>query len=245
MSRSSLAKKPAEKRRAGRPPRELAGEVDARILDAAHRVFFQRGLAGASMDEIASRAGAGKPTIYTRFPNKEALFTAVMMRDVEARLARYQTYSIAGASVEERLVNLGCALLKWVLVSDTIGLARLAVAEAQRFPKLAGSVSRMARERGTEAVARILAEVARSDERGPVPAFAPAQLPTTTRFFLDLILLPLLFRALIGEKLNVLHAEIEPHVARCVAFFLAGCRAESPDLPRTGFGVDARDASRY
>ena len=224
MSESSLARQPPEKRRAGRPPRELAGEVDARILDAAHQVFFERGLAGASMDEIASRASAGKPTIYARFPNKEALFTAVMMRHVEAKLARYQTYSITGASVEERLANLGCAVLQWVLVSDTIDLARLAIAEARRFPELASSVSRMARERATEAAARILAEMAQSDELGPVPAFAPAQLPTTTRFFLDLILLPLLFRALMGEKLNVLCAEIEPHVARCVAFFLAGCR---------------------
>src|ERR1700734_4400041 len=69
--------------RTGRPPRERSGEVDARILDAAKRVFFDRGLAGASMDEIASLAGAGKPTIYARFPNKEALFTAVVMRDLE------------------------------------------------------------------------------------------------------------------------------------------------------------------
>ena len=38
--------------RAGRPSREFAGEVDQRILDAARRVFLERGLAGASIDEI-------------------------------------------------------------------------------------------------------------------------------------------------------------------------------------------------
>jgi hypothetical protein len=42
--------------------------------------------------------------------------------------------------------------------------------------------------------------------------------------FLGLVVLPLVIRALHGEKLKVLHAEIEPHMARRVAFFLAVCR---------------------
>ena len=66
--------------RSGRPPRELAGEVEERILDAAAKVFLKRGFEGASVDEIADVARAGKPTIYARFPGKEALFAAVMAR---------------------------------------------------------------------------------------------------------------------------------------------------------------------
>src|ERR1700757_573795 len=66
--------------RYGRPPRELAGQVEERILDAAGRVFLERGFQGASVDEIAEAASAGKPTIYARFPNKQALFSAVIER---------------------------------------------------------------------------------------------------------------------------------------------------------------------
>src|SRR5271170_2122149 len=66
--------------RLGRPPRALAGEVEERILDAAKKVFLERGFEGASVDEIADVARAGKPTIYARFPGKEALFAAVMAR---------------------------------------------------------------------------------------------------------------------------------------------------------------------
>ena len=208
--------------RSGRPPRELAGEVDARILDAAKGAFFDRGLAGASMDEIASLAGAGKPTIYARFPNKEALFTAVVMRDLEQRLTRFQNYTVSGETVEEQLTNFGRDLLDRILISDTIALVRLAIAEARRFPDLASSVGNMARERGAEAVASLLAGVARSSETGPEPVFPPERLEMTTRIFQDLIVLPLLVRALIGEHLDVLHGEIETHVARSVAFFLAG-----------------------
>jgi AcrR family transcriptional regulator len=210
--------------RTGRPPRELAGEVEARILDAAREIFLERGLAGASMEETAGLARAGKPTIYARFPSKEALFTAVVMRSIDANLARSESLVPIGATIEERLASVAGGILHWALVSDTVGLMRLAIAEARRFPDLASSVHRMARERGRESVARLLGEVAQSDALGTLPAFAPERLATTAQFFLDVILLPLVLRALFGEKLEALCAEIGPHVARGVAFFLAACR---------------------
>jgi AcrR family transcriptional regulator len=210
--------------RTGRPPQELAGEVDARILDAAHRVFLERGLGGASIEEIAAQARAGKPTIYCRFPSKEALFTAVLVRNTDAKLALYQGHVPAGATIEERLASVGVTVVRSVLVSDSLGLMRLAIAEARRFPDLASNVHRMLREYGAEAVARLLAEAAQADNLARLPAFARQRLATTTRLFLDLVLLPLLMRALFGEKLKTLHAEIGPHVARGVAFFLAACR---------------------
>jgi AcrR family transcriptional regulator len=210
--------------RTGRPPRELAGEVDTRILNAARRVFLERGLAGASIDEIAELACAGKPTIYARFPGKEALFTAVVMRNVATNIARFEEYVPTGASIEERLARLGAAILHWLLVGNTVGLMRLSIAEARRFPELASGVHRMARGRGLEAVGRLLAEATQSAELGNLPAFAPQRLATTAEVFVDLVVLPLLLRALHGEKLKSLCAEIEPHVARSVAFFIAACR---------------------
>jgi hypothetical protein len=39
-----------------------------------------------------------------------------------------------------------------------------------------------------------------------------------------LILLPQLIRALAGENLDTLHAEIGAHVSQRVAFFLSACR---------------------
>jgi AcrR family transcriptional regulator len=210
--------------RTGRPPRELAGEVESRILDAARRVFLERGLAGASIDEIAELACAGKPTIYARFPGKEALFTAVVMRKVAANVARFANFVPAGAAIEERLASVGAAVLHQLLAGDTVGLLRLSIAEARRFPDLASSVHRMARGRGLQAVARLLAEAAQSDELGHLPAFAPQRLAKTADIFLDLVVLPPLHRALHGEKRKALCAEIEQHVVSSVAFFIAACR---------------------
>src|ERR1700740_3160919 len=89
--------------RTGRPPKERAGEGEERILDAARKVFLARGFEGASIDEIAEAARSGKPTIYARFPGKEALFTAVVMQSVAANTARVETFTPTGVTIEERL----------------------------------------------------------------------------------------------------------------------------------------------
>ncbi|TCU18154.1 TetR family transcriptional regulator [Rhizobium sullae] len=50
----------------------------AAIVGASAEVFLGTGYAGASMDEIASRSGVSKQTVYKYFSSKEALFVAVM-----------------------------------------------------------------------------------------------------------------------------------------------------------------------
>jgi AcrR family transcriptional regulator len=210
--------------RTGRPLREFAGEVDQRILDAARRVFLERGLAGASIDEIAATARAGKPTIYARYPDKEALFAAVVMRNVAITTERFESVAPAGTTIEERLADAAATLLHWVLVNDTIDMCRMGISEARRFPELATSVHRMARQRGEDTIRRVLGEVAQADERDALPAFRPEQLAATTNFFIDLVVMPMVLRALFGERRKSLQAEIGPHVARSVAFFLAACR---------------------
>ncbi len=212
--------------RTGRPPRDRAGEVDARILAAAHQAFLEHGLAGARMEAIAARARAGKPTIYARYPDKEALFVAVVLRNV-ARVTSIETHVPAGADLEERLIDLGVTFLRGALVADTVGLMRLVISEATRFPDLAGSVHQMAHERGVQAGMRLLTEATQTDDTtGALPAFSPPRLATTARFFFDLVFWPPLKHALFGEKLKTLRAGIRPHVASSVAFFLAACRSD-------------------
>ena len=207
--------------RSGRPPRALAGEVEERILDAARKVFLERGLEGASIDEIADAAHSGKPTIYARFPGKEALFAAVLARKVRENISSLESIEPTGNTVVELLASIATALLRNVLATETVGLCRATIAEARRFPDLAASVHRMARERTSEAVARLLGELPESDQ---LPGFAADRRAATAKCFTELIVLPMLIRALFGEDLAAVRDEIEPHVARTVTFFLAACR---------------------
>jgi AcrR family transcriptional regulator len=126
--------------RIGRPPKEREGEVDERILNAARKIFLRRGFEGASIDEIAVAARAGKPTIYARFGDKRALFTAVVTRDVLFRIAQFHSEVPTEGTIEARLAHVATALLNWTLDDERMALMRLAIAEVQRFPAQSAGV---------------------------------------------------------------------------------------------------------
>jgi len=70
-------------------------EAEAAILAAARAVIDERGYAGFSIDEVARRAGAGKPTIYRRWPTKAELFVALYAEDKAAAMAPPDTGHLA------------------------------------------------------------------------------------------------------------------------------------------------------
>lgn len=53
------------------------------IIDAARTVFGSKTYDQVSMNEIANEAGIAKSSIYTYFPNQEALFVETAFRDTE------------------------------------------------------------------------------------------------------------------------------------------------------------------
>ena len=165
--------------RCGRPRRELAGEVEARILEAAGKVFLERGFEGATVEEIAEVARAGKPTIYARFGSKEALFAEVVASKVRTNTSIHSVAAM-GSTIEQRLETIASVILDRILSPESIGLMRAVVAEARRFPDLAISVKRQARDAGIEAVARLLGEVAESGEMSAKWAPRPSR-PTACR----------------------------------------------------------------
>jgi AcrR family transcriptional regulator len=73
-----------ERRRVKRLPREVR---ERQILDAAVRVFSERGYHEASMDEISDVAGVSKPMIYAYLGSKEDLFAACIHREATQLLA--------------------------------------------------------------------------------------------------------------------------------------------------------------
>lgn len=62
-----------------------------RIMDAAEMLFARQGYQGTSLRDIAAEAGLREPGLYNYFPNKEALYAAVLersLRPMEERIAR-------------------------------------------------------------------------------------------------------------------------------------------------------------
>ncbi|WP_109480053.1 TetR family transcriptional regulator [Paraburkholderia sp. C35] len=60
-----------------RRTKQQALDTRAKIIDAAERVFFVRGFARASLEDIASEAGVTRGAVYGHFRNKEAVFQAI------------------------------------------------------------------------------------------------------------------------------------------------------------------------
>lgn len=66
------------------PPGTSAG-LDTRsvMIEAAAKLFAERGFDATSMDALAAAAGVTKPTLYRYFDNKEALFAAALQSLLE------------------------------------------------------------------------------------------------------------------------------------------------------------------
>lgn len=58
--------------------RKRAEEAQARMLDAAHRLFAERGYAETTIEAIAEAAGVAVPTVYAAFRSKRGLLDALV-----------------------------------------------------------------------------------------------------------------------------------------------------------------------
>jgi AcrR family transcriptional regulator len=61
------------------------------VLDAALKLFLERGYQGTSMEAIAGAAGVTKPVVYACFPGKDELFRALLAREEERILGEIRS----------------------------------------------------------------------------------------------------------------------------------------------------------
>ena len=71
------------------------------ILEAAERVFADRGYADAKVQEIAIAAGVATGTVYGIFPSKQELYRAVHAVNLEVLAAAYADIPTVGRSVRD------------------------------------------------------------------------------------------------------------------------------------------------
>lgn len=58
------------------------GETEQRILEAAKKIFIQKGYAAARMQEIADEAGINKALLHYYFRKKESLFQVIVSQTI-------------------------------------------------------------------------------------------------------------------------------------------------------------------
>ncbi len=75
------------------------------IVDAAEKIFFEKGLQAATMDEIAEKAELSKGTLYLYYKSKEDLYLAVLMRGFEVLYRMFEAESKAESDVVRTLIR--------------------------------------------------------------------------------------------------------------------------------------------
>jgi AcrR family transcriptional regulator len=81
------------------------------ILDAAQKVFFEKGLHSATMDEISEVAELSKATVYLHFVSKEDLYLAVTMRGLKLLYGTFRELISDGSTVVRTLNNMRIAFV--------------------------------------------------------------------------------------------------------------------------------------
>jgi AcrR family transcriptional regulator len=76
----------------GPTPRVPRAEVRERLLEAGARVFADRGIYEARLDDVAADAGFSKGAVYSNFASKDDLVAAVMRRATNAVLESVQRF---------------------------------------------------------------------------------------------------------------------------------------------------------
>lgn len=84
----------------------MASKVTAkreRVLDAARKLFLRNGLRGTTMEAIAREARIAKPTLYAHFPDKDAVFLAILEQLLADKAAAFEAGLKGDGPVEARI----------------------------------------------------------------------------------------------------------------------------------------------
>jgi AcrR family transcriptional regulator len=113
----------------GRPRSEAAASHET-ILDAVYELLHEKSVRNLTIEEVAKRAGVGKPTIYKWWPSKAALVMDMFEERVVESLA-----APAGMSAEETFRTQMRAMMK--LFNGFFGkVAAEIIAEGQSEPEV-------------------------------------------------------------------------------------------------------------
>jgi AcrR family transcriptional regulator len=109
---------------------------DARIEDVAFKLFLRHGFRKVRMGDIATGAGMSRPSLYAVFPNKEAIFTAIIQRYTRTNqaLSEVKLKLLKGAKA-----RLECIFELWVVDAYCMAIASENATELSTFAPIIAS----------------------------------------------------------------------------------------------------------
>jgi TetR/AcrR family transcriptional regulator of autoinduction and epiphytic fitness len=128
------------------------------IIEAAERLFLERGFGSVTMDELAEAAGVARRTLYNQFASKEEIFREMLLK-VSGQLEDAFPPGIeTRGEVEEVLRLIARMILGLHKNPEYLGFLRMVVADSRQFPWIAEEFAAVM-EPQTERLVRYLAHL--------------------------------------------------------------------------------------
>lgn len=119
---------------------------------------MKHGFDGTSIDAVAEAAGVSKRTLYARYADKHALFSAVLRQLIERWLVPINQFRSRKVGLEATLIEVGRQMLACALAPKAVGVHRILIAEAKRHPAFCRLANTEGRLPALNALAALLAE---------------------------------------------------------------------------------------
>ena len=117
------------------------GDSRSAIIDAAERLFLERGFGAVSMDELAEAAGVARRTLYNQFSSKEEIFREMLLR-VSGQLERAFPPGLETEGDAEHVLRLIARMILKLHENPVyLGFLRMVVADSRQFPWIAEEFS--------------------------------------------------------------------------------------------------------
>jgi TetR/AcrR family transcriptional regulator of autoinduction and epiphytic fitness len=107
------------------------------IVDAAARLFLERGFGSVSMDELAVAAGLARRTLYNQFASKEEIFREMLSRVSRQLEQAFPSGIETQGDVEGVLRVIAEVILELHKNPEYLGFLRMVVADSRQFPWIA------------------------------------------------------------------------------------------------------------
>lgn len=134
------------------------------LLEAALDLFVEKGYVATKVDEVATRAGVSKGTLFLYFPSKEELFKAVVRESIVGRFGEWsqELAQFQGSTADMLRYSF---TTWWERIGSTraSGMTKLMLSEAGNFPELTQFYQREVIEPGQQLIRSVLQ---RGIERG-------------------------------------------------------------------------------
>lgn len=203
--------------RPGRPKLVEIGQREEHILRVAGDTFLSFGFDGTTMDAVAEAARISKRTLYARYPDKTALFNAVLLDLINRWLVPIVQLQTQHDKLRETLLELTRYLTTFALTRQSVEVNRIIISEAQRWPEFGQLANELGRKPAIQAIVSIL--------RHHQSELRPIDFDMAAEQFMSLAVDSNLRRAYLGIKVS--KAQIELWVQASVDLFLAGVRRQT------------------